>query len=80
MNQPAIASELTDYLNRDPRVEGSIEPDTELVESGRIDSLTILDLVVFVEERYGVALSADDLTPGNLSTVSALAALVATRT
>lgn len=80
MNQPAIATELTDYLNRDPRVEGSIEPDTELVESGRIDSLTILDLVVFVEERYGVALSADDLTPGNLSTVSALAALVATRT
>ena len=79
MNQPGIASELTDYLNRDPRIEGSIEPDTELVASARIDSLAILDLVVFVEERFGVALTADDLTPRNLASVSALAALVAAR-
>lgn len=79
MNQPAITTELTDYLNRDPRVEGSIEADTELVESARIDSLAILDLVVFVEERFGVALSAEDLTPRNLSSVSALAAVVAAR-
>ena len=79
MNQPGIAIELTDYLNRDPRIEGSIEPDTELVESARIDSLAILDLVVFVEERFGVALTADDLTPRNLASVSALAALVAAR-
>lgn len=79
MSQPGIATELTDYLNRDPRVEGSIEPDTELVESGRIDSLAILDLVVFVEERFGVSLSAEDLTPQNLSSVAALAALVQSR-
>ena len=79
MSQPAIATELADYLSRDPRVEGSIGPDTELVESGRIDSLTILDLVVYVEERYGVALSAEDLTPSNLSTVTALSTLVASR-
>jgi acyl carrier protein len=34
---------------------------------------------VFVEERFGVALTADDLTPRNLASVSALAALVAAR-
>ncbi|HET6616753.1 MAG TPA: acyl carrier protein [Gemmatimonadota bacterium] len=79
MSQTGIATELIDYLHRDPRVEGSIGPDTELVESGRIDSLTILDLVVFVEERYGVALTAEDLTPLNLSTVTALSTLVASR-
>ena len=79
VSQTGIATELIDYLNRDPRVEGSIGPDTELVESGRIDSLTILDLVVFVEERYGVALTAEDLTPLNLSTVTALSTLVASR-
>jgi acyl carrier protein len=79
VSQSGIAIELTDYLNRDPRIEGSIEPDTELVESARIDSLAILDLVVFVEERFGVALTADDLTPRNLASVSALAAVVAAR-
>lgn len=79
MNPSGIAAELSDYLNRDPRVDGSIGPDTELVESGRIDSLAILDLVVFVEERFGVSLTADDLTPQNLASVAALASLVASR-
>ena len=79
MDPSSIAAELADYLNRDPRVDGSIGSDTELVESGRIDSLAILDLVVFVEERFGVSLSADDLTPRNLSSVSALASVVAGR-
>ncbi len=79
MDPSGIAAQLVDYLNRDPRVDGSIEPDTELVESGRIDSLAILDLVVFVEERFGVSLTADDLTPQNLASVSALASLVSNR-
>ena len=79
MDPSAIAVELAAYLNRDPRVDGSIGPDTELVASGRVDSLAILDLVVFVEERFGVSLTADDLTPQNLATVSALASVVAGR-
>ena len=79
MDPSGIAAELADYLNRDPRVDGSIGPDTELVESGRIDSLAILDLVVFVEERFGVSLTADELTPKNLASVSSLASLGASR-
>lgn len=79
MDPSAIAAELAEYLNRDPRVDGAIGADTELVESGRIDSLAILDLVVFVEERFGVSLMADELTPKNLASVSALASLVASR-
>lgn len=79
MDPSGIAAELAEYLNRDPRLDGSIGPDTELVESGRIDSLAILDLVVFVEERFGVSLTADELTPKNLASVSALASLVASR-
>lgn len=79
MDTSGIAAELADYLNRDPRVDGSIGPNTELVESGRIDSLAILDLVVFVEERFGVSLTADDLTPPNLASVAALASVVASR-
>lgn len=79
MDPSGIAAELADYLNRDPRVDGTIGPDTELVVSGRIDSLAILDMVAFVEERFGVSLTADELTPKNLATVSALAFLVASR-
>lgn len=79
MDPSGIAAELADYLNRDPRIDESIGPDTELVESGRIDSLAILDLVVFVEERFGVSLTADELTPKNLASVSSLASLVASR-
>jgi len=74
-----VVQELVDFLNRDPRVEGSIEAHTELVESGRIDSLVIIDLIVFLEERFGVSLSPEDLTPQNLRSMSALAGLVERR-
>lgn len=71
-----VVQELVDFLNRDPRVEGSIEDHTELVESRRVDSLVIIDLIVFVEERFGVSLSPEDLTPRNLQSMAALAGLI----
>ncbi|HUP20228.1 MAG TPA: acyl carrier protein [Gemmatimonadota bacterium] len=71
-----VVQELVDFLNRDPRVEGPIEAHTELVESRRIDSLVIIDLIVFVEERFGVSLSLEDLTPRNLRSMAALAGLI----
>jgi len=52
---------------------------TELKESGILDSLSTLKLVTFLEERYKVEFEANDLDPGNLSTVANIAALVAAK-
>ncbi len=74
-----IEAELIDYLEKDPRVERAVEEETELIESGVLDSLAILDLVVFVEQRFGVELTADEITPGNFGSIAALAALIERR-
>lgn len=52
---------------------------TELKESGILDSLSTLKLVTFLEEQYKVEFEADDLDASNLSTVTNIAALVASK-
>jgi acyl carrier protein len=50
--------------------------DTELKESGILDSLSTLKLVTFLEERFRIELDASDLDAANLSSVAHIARLV----
>lgn len=49
---------------------------TELKESGILDSLSTLKLVTFLEEQYKVEFEADDLDAGNLSTIESIERLL----
>jgi acyl carrier protein len=51
--------------------------DTSFMETGLIDSTGVLELVSFVEEKYGVKVADDELVPENLDSVANLAAFVA---
>lgn len=57
----------------DPR---NLKDDTELKETGILDSLSTLKLVTFLEERFSVEFDAGDLDAGNLSSVAAIEQLV----
>jgi acyl carrier protein len=54
--------------------------DTELKESGILDSLSTLKLVTFLEERFNIELEAGDLDAANLASVAHIANLVAQKT
>lgn len=60
----------------DPR---NLTDDTELKESGILDSLSTLKLVTFLEERFGVEFEANDLEAGNLSSIANIERLVAAK-
>lgn len=47
-----------------------------LIESGIIDSLGMMKLIGFLEEKLSVELSDDELVPQNFSTVEAISSLV----
>jgi acyl carrier protein len=64
-------------VGEDPR---NLTDQTELKESGILDSLSTLKLVSFLEERYQVEFEADDLDPGNLSSLANIERLVQTKT
>lgn len=47
-----------------------------LVESGILDSLSILKLICFMDEQFGVVLNEDELNPEKLNSIEAIAAFI----
>ena len=60
-----------------PRRQRSLIDDEPLLTSGIIDSLGLVDLAVFVEERFGVLLSPDRFGGGRADTVREIVTLIA---
>jgi len=67
---------ITDWLAGLPTGQGDLLPDTALIEQGILDSIELLNLVAFLEERFAVALPVDAFVPENFATPAAVAALV----
>lgn len=53
-----------------------ITAEDDLLESGLIDSLGILDLVSFLEQDFGIIVADDELTPEHFQCVDRLARFV----
>ena len=47
-----------------------------LIEQGIVDSLGILSLLSFVEEKFSVRITDNELTPENFATPSAMAKMI----
>jgi acyl carrier protein len=58
---------------------GSVADDASLMGEGVVDSTGILELVMFVEETYGITVSDEDVVPDNFDSISALAAYVSAK-
>ena len=63
---------------REGREEG-LEADTPLVTSGIIDSAGVVEVVEFLEQRFGVALTDADISLRNCNTLLGLTQLVCRR-
>ena len=50
--------------------------DDQLVESGIIDSLGIMTLLSFIEEKFSIQIQGEDLVPENFASISTIAVLV----
>jgi methoxymalonate biosynthesis acyl carrier protein len=54
-------------------------PDTDLIDTGLVDSLTFVEFLAQLEQEFGVHLSLDDLELDRFRTVTRIAAFVATK-
>ena len=62
-----VAAELEGFIRGNFFYDGpALAPDTSLMESGILDSTGVLELVGFLEERFGFKVEDADLTPENL--------------
>lgn len=55
---------------------GDVEDDASLMGEGIVDSTGVLEVVVFLQERFGIAITEDEVVPESFDTINALAAFV----
>jgi acyl carrier protein len=51
-------------------------PETSFLETGLVDSTGVLEIVSFIEGKYGISVGDDEMTPQHLDSVSNIAAFV----
>jgi acyl carrier protein len=54
----------------------SLEPGDSLVASGLIDSMAIMQIVVYLEESYGIDFAASGFDPDRLATMDGIVDLI----
>ncbi|MFF2325846.1 MULTISPECIES: acyl carrier protein [unclassified Streptomyces] len=70
----AIEQRLGEFL--ETKTKQTWEPEVDLFASGAVSSLFAMELVVFVEGTFGVAVEGADLAMDNFRTVRAMTSLV----
>ncbi len=73
---------INDYISRELVQDPALVPladEAPLLESGILDSLTLLRLVVFLEERFGITMGDADLLPENFASVNTICAYLRAR-
>ena len=71
-----IQQRLLEFLNRHADVYEELDAATDLIESGILDSLLVTDLVIHVQDAFGVALAARDISPTHFSNLERISELV----
>lgn len=71
-SEAEFAKQLCGFLS-DNVLASSVElsPETDLSSIG-VDSFSLMEMVLFIERRFGLVLPAESLTPENISSVNAL--------
>lgn len=57
-----------------------LKPDQPLLSSGLIDSFSLVDLAIYVEDTFGAHIDDSELNAETFDTLEGLAALIASRT
>ena len=80
MIEKDVAEGILEYLRSEIAYPGTeVSEQTELFESGVLDSLALLRLVMHLETTHGISFAPEDLKPEIFGRVPALSALVLRR-
>jgi len=71
-----VAAILDTFIRETTGIEVALDKDVSLVDGGLIDSLSIISLVMVLQEAFGIELSAPDLTIDNFDKLDALVRLI----
>jgi len=75
----SICHELCTFLAENILDEGVAVDSTTPLSNIGVDSFSLIEVILFIERKYGVVLPEDTLTPDNLANVQTLASCLHTR-
>ena len=76
MDTNIIISEIQQYIQKNILAEGvPIDAGTNLKQAG-IDSFSTVEIILFIERKFGVSIPDEKLVPDNFKTLQSLAAIV----
>ena len=58
---------------------GDLDRDASLTQSGVLDSMGVLELIMFIEERYDLKVPDEDTLPENLDSVARISGYIRER-
>ena len=65
-----LEADLLQFVrSRGPR-HAEVTSLTDLLESGLLDSLLLMDLIFHIEEAYGIQFDSDHVNPSNFRTIA----------
>ena len=81
MSNREILSELGEFINTEilKQPDYQIEPDEALLSSGVIDSFSLVDLALFIEDSWGVRIEDTELNMDTFDTLNELVTLIQSR-
>lgn len=74
-----IERTLLGFLCKEAPPDVDLEVRTDLIGSGVLDSLLIMDVMAFIELSFAVRIQAADVSPRHFGSVAALTELVMSR-
>lgn len=67
-------TQLIGYLRDSLFLDGNLDPDSELFSNGALDSVAMLSLIAFVEEKSGMEVRTEHVTLDNFDTPARIVA------
>jgi acyl carrier protein len=74
---PQLSSYIAREILKDPK--RSLSPDEPLLSSGLVDSFSLVDVALFVEDTFGVRIEDTELNVSTFDTLNQLAAIIQSR-
>lgn len=75
-----IERDLREFIAKDlARDLRDVKDEESLLEAGVIDSLGVLAIISFIEKRYGIAVTEDEMMPENFDSIEAMSSFIARR-
>jgi acyl carrier protein len=76
----SVTAEIAAYIQREFVFDGSeLAPEESFLDSGIVDSMGVLEIVLFLEERFGIVVNDEDVLPEHFDSIERLSNYVQRR-